>query len=112
LGQLLGQHWTGGVLEASGKIALQGFTGKDLASSAKGELHFVWKHGALSTRTGVSPVRFERWTGEAEIANGTIVLKQNEMLEGPRKQGIDASVQLEDPPSFSMVPSRETQTKH
>lgn len=112
LGQLLGQHWPGGVIDANGKIALQGFVGKDLASSAKGELHFVWKHGALSTRTGVSPVRFERWTGEAEIANGTIALKQNEMLEGPRKQRIDASVQLEDPPSFSVVPSSETQAKH
>lgn len=111
VGQLLGQHWPAGVLNADGKVELQGFTGKDLASSAKGELHFDWRHGALTTATGASPVRFERWTGEAEIANGTIAVKQNEMLEGARTRRIDASVQLETPPKFSVVPSRETQAK-
>jgi AsmA family len=111
VGQLLGQHWPAGVLNAGGKIELSGFTGKDLASSAKGNLHFEWRHGALTVHTGASPVRFERWTGEAEITNGTIAVKRNQMLEGGRKQKVDASVQLEDPPSFTVVPSRETQAK-
>jgi hypothetical protein len=111
VGQLLGQHWPGGVLDADGKIELSGFTGKDLASSAKGGLHFDWRHGALTTRPGASPVRFERWTGAAEIANGTIAVKQNQMLEGARKRRVDASVQLAAPPTFTVVPSRETEAK-
>jgi hypothetical protein len=109
LGQLLGQHWRTGMLDADGKIELSGFTGKDLASSAKGSLHFEWRHGVLNTGPGASPARFERWTGEAEIANGTIAVKQNQMLEGARKRKVDASVKLEDPPTFTVVPSRETQ---
>jgi hypothetical protein len=111
VGQLLGQHWPGGVLDADGKIELSGFAGKDLASSAKGNLHFEWRHGALTTRLGASPVRFERWTGDAEIASGTIAVKQNQMLEGARKQRVDASVQLADPPTFTVVPSRETRAE-
>jgi hypothetical protein len=109
VGQLLGQHWPTGALDADGKIELSGFTGKDLASSAKGSLHFEWRHGSFAVHAGASPVRFERWTGEAEIANGAIALKQNQMLEGARKRRVDASVQLEDPPNFTVVPSRETQ---
>jgi hypothetical protein len=114
LGQLLGQHWSGGTLNGNGKIELAGFTGKDLAASAKGELHFEWRHGTLAPggAQGTTPARFESWSGEAEIFNGTVALKQNQMLEGGRKRRIDASVSIEDPPKFTFVAPNETQAKH
>lgn len=113
VGQLLGQHWSGGAVNANGKIELSGFTKKDLASSAKGELHFEWRHGNLEPggAQGAPSARFESWGGDAEIFNGTVALKQNQMLEGGRKKRVDASVLIEDPPRFTFTAPSETQEK-
>ena len=48
VGQLLGSDWRGGTFDADGKIDLSGYTDKDLAGSAKGTLHFEWRHGAIA----------------------------------------------------------------
>ena len=48
VGQLLGQRWSGGTFNASGKIELSGYIAKDLANSAKGTLHFEWFHGTIA----------------------------------------------------------------
>ena len=49
VGQLLGLKWSGGVFQANGKIDLSGFTSTDLAASAKGTLHFEWRHGVVAS---------------------------------------------------------------
>ena len=41
--------------------------------------------------------RFDRWTAEAEIANGTIALKQNQVRRGTRKQTVEATLTFGDP---------------
>src|SRR6202021_2429669 len=48
VGTLLGLHWSGGMLDANGKVELAGFTDKDLTSSAKGTMHLAWRHGEMS----------------------------------------------------------------
>ncbi len=54
LGQLLALRWSGGPIKADGKIALSGFTAKDLAASAKGTLDFDWRTGGMA---GAKPLR-------------------------------------------------------
>ncbi len=49
VGQLVGLRFSGGELAADGKVELTGFAGKDLKSSAKGTLHFEWRHGAVAS---------------------------------------------------------------
>jgi hypothetical protein len=137
VGQLLDLRWSGGALNANGKMTLSGFTGEDLAESAKGTLHFEWRHGAVDApveakevgrriaqssalleRPPIPPAtippalaRFDRWTADAEIANGTITLKQNLVQQGWRKQPVDATVTLGDPPTITFAAPGETLAK-
>jgi hypothetical protein len=123
VGRLLGLRCSGGAIDAGGKIELSGFTDKDLADSVKGTLHFDWRHGAASLPAGghgsdlaesrgklaaaalLPPAlaRFDRWTAEAEIADGRIALKENRVQRGFRKQSVEATLTLGDPPKIVFV---------
>jgi hypothetical protein len=109
LGKLLLLKCTGAGLEGSGKIELAGFEAKDLAGSAKGAIHFVWKKGTVSGRLASSdptpPViaRFDQWTAEAEIADGAVTLRDNQVQQGRRNSSIMASITFDDPPKVSFV---------
>jgi hypothetical protein len=127
VGRLLGLRWSGGVFNADAKIELSGYTDKDLAASAKGVLHFDWRHGTVSSPGGAQAggqendraassaalpaavavplalARFDRWTAEAGIANGTITLQQNQVQRGFRKQAVEAAVSLGDPPKVTFA---------
>jgi hypothetical protein len=101
LGQLLGLRFSGGTFNSNGKIELTGFTASDLAASAKGTLHFDWQHGAVAAASSFIPpamARFDRWTADAEIANGAITLKENQVKRGVRATPVQAAVTLADPP--------------
>ena len=109
VGQLLGQNWRGGTIDANGKIDLAGYTGEDLAASAKGTLHFEWRHGSVGSATAAglaTPValsRFDRWTADATIENGKINLGQNELAQGSQKHSATATVILAEPPKLSFA---------
>jgi hypothetical protein len=120
VGQLLGLRWSGGALDANGKIDLAGLTDKDLAASAKGALHFEWRHGAISAQSGGKPagpavpqvlLHFDRWTGDVEIGNGVLTLKENKVLQGEHKRAVEASVTLGNPPKAVFAAHKETQAK-
>jgi len=104
VGQLIGQNWRGGTVAASGKVELTGYTGGDFADSAKGTLHFEWKNGS-ATGIGLPTelARFDRWTADAEIANGKVVFGQNELAQGSRKRSVAASVTLAKPLKLSFA---------
>jgi hypothetical protein len=107
LGRILGQTWSGGPFQANGKLDLSGFTEKDLANSAKGTLHFDWRHGTIAAAS-VGPMppaltRFERWTAEAAIANGTITLQQNQAQQGSRKQVFEGTLSFANPPRVTFA---------
>jgi hypothetical protein len=132
VGKLLGLRWSGGDFDGDGKIALSGFTDKDLISSAQGTLHFEWRHGAVDGPIGTLPAlpgalpvtasvppaltRFDLWTGDAEIADSRITLKQNQVRKGPRKQKVEAEITLGDPPkpafAVSVVSGEMPAKKH
>ena len=102
LGRLLGMTWSGSPLDGTGEIELAGFTDKDLSESAKGSLHFDWRHGSVAATgdadTPQALARFDRWTADAEIANGAITLKANQIQRGRRKLAVEASAAFGDPP--------------
>lgn len=95
-------------IEGAGKIQLTGFTGSDLASSAKGSLHFDWKKGTVTGRTAAqgdsipaSLSRFDEWSGDADIADREIVLRENKTRIGSRDATGNATITLTDPPKVS-----------
>jgi hypothetical protein len=114
VGKLLGLRSTGSAFEGNGKIELTGFTGSDLAASAKGALHFEWRHGTISSTSGFVPLeltRFDRWTADAEIASGTLTLKENQVQRGAHTQPVQATITLADPPKIAFAAPRQTPAK-
>jgi hypothetical protein len=131
VGQLLGLRFSGGSFNADGKIELSGFTDKDLADSVKGALDFDWRYGAVSLPAGThgrevteSPAalaksasvppalaHFDRWTAEAQIADGLITLKRNQVQRGFHKQAVEAKLTLGNPPKVTFAAPKETQAK-
>jgi hypothetical protein len=119
VGHLLGLKWTGSAIDADGKIDLSGFTSEDLAASAKGTLHFDWRHGVVAQEEGKAlagtvpaPLtRFDRWTADADIAKGVLTLKQSEAQQGGRKRPVEATLTLGDPAKLSFEAPKETQAR-
>jgi hypothetical protein len=117
VGRLLGMNWSGNGLDGAGRIELSGFTDSDLAASAKGSFHFDWRHGSVSGLTAPEPppalAKFDRWTGDAAIANGAITLRQNQVQRGSHKVSVEASAVLADPPTVTFaVPQADRAAKH
>jgi hypothetical protein len=116
LGQLLGQHWSGGALDGNGKVQLAGFSGKDLAASAKGTLHFEWQHGAVAGGSGAGAAprvlgRFDRWSADGDIANGAVTFKDSRVKRGSDSVPVQASVTLADPPRAAFAAPKPVQAK-
>ncbi len=102
MGRLLGMTWQGNALDGKGQVELLGFTDNDLAASAKGSVNFDWRRGSVADNGEVdippALAKFDRWTADAEIANGAITLKENHVLHGSRKLAVEGSVTFADPP--------------
>jgi hypothetical protein len=121
IGAVLGLRWAGTPLNGNGKIELAGYTGKDLAASAHGALHFECRRGAIgnlpSESAQAEPVpaslgRFDRWTGDAAIADGGLTLDENQVSVGARKQSVQATVTFGDPPVVSFGAPKQAAAKH
>jgi hypothetical protein len=114
LGQLLGLRSTGSAFDGNGKIDLTGFTGSDLAASAKGALHFEWRQGSIAANSGFVPpelARFDRWTADAEVASGVVTLKENQVKRGAHTQPVQATITLADPPKIAFAAPSQTPAK-
>lgn len=114
VGRLLGLRWTGGSLRGNGNLELSGYTDADLASSAKGYLHFECGQGSISNAKPATaggaikaePIpaelaRFDRWSADAAIANGALQLGQNTATAGSHKRSIQAALTFGDPPKLT-----------
>jgi hypothetical protein len=119
VGRFLGLRWTGGALSGNGNLELSGYTDADLASSAKGDLHFECGQGSISNAKPAvaggaiksEPIpaalaRFDRWSGDAAVANGALQLGQNQVSAGARKHSVEASVAFGDPPRIDFPPPK------
>lgn len=105
VGQLLNQHWSGAEFAASGKIELSGYTQQDLASTAKGTLHFDWKRGALSPAPVPELARFDRWSADATLGDGSITVQQNQLERGSAKTALTATTTLGSAPKLHFAAS-------
>ena len=106
IGQLLGLRFSGGAFDGNGKIELSGFTAGELAASAKGALHFEWQHGAVAATSGFVPpalARFDRWSADAEAANGALTLKENQVKRGSHATSVQAAVTFADRPKAAFA---------
>jgi hypothetical protein len=115
VGQLLGLRASGSSFDGNGKLELSGFTGDDLAASAKGTFHFEWQRGTLAAY-GSTPVpsalaRFDRWSADAEIANGSLTLKESQARRGVSNEPVQGSVPLAVPPKIAFPASKQTPAK-
>jgi hypothetical protein len=116
VGELAGSHWRGGEMNGDGKVELSGFTSDDLASSAHGTLHFEWKRGSVAGEGEAGEVpselaHFDRWTADAEIANGAITLKDNAVKQGARKVAMEGALAFGDPVKLTLEAPKERQAK-
>jgi hypothetical protein len=103
-------------MNADGRVELSGFTAEDLASSAHGMLHFEWKHGSMAAEGEAGEVptelaHFDRWTADAEIANGAITLKDNALKQGVRKGKVEGALAFGDPAKLTLEAPKVTQAK-
>jgi hypothetical protein len=85
-----------------------------LAGSAKGTLHFDWRHGAIAGQqdpeTGAIPpalVRFDLWTGDAAIANNGLTLTENEVQQASKKWTVAGGLTFGDPPRVTLTAAKE-----
>ncbi len=117
VGALVGLRWAGGGFSGSGKIELTGYSANDLAASAKGDLDFEWRNGAMgnqpsaASKAGPVPAalgRFDRFTADASIADGAITLGENQVVSGARKRSVDATITFGDPPIITFPAPKET----
>ncbi|MGB7547623.1 MAG: hypothetical protein WBM14_07735, partial [Terracidiphilus sp.] len=111
--QLLALHCKGGAVEGNGKVELSGFTDKDLASSAKGTMHFEWRRGEIERAKGsevpAALARFDRWTADGTIADGAVTLEQSQVQQGRRKSEVEAAVTFGDPSKVTFAAPRPAQ---
>jgi hypothetical protein len=74
----------------------------------------VAAQNGTSSETDAIPeplTRFDRWTADADIANGTATLKDNEVQQGARKRKVEGALTFGDPPKVSFAAPKETQAR-
>jgi hypothetical protein len=110
VGQLLGQHWSGGAVTVRGHLELAGYSADDLANSAKGTLAFDWQHGAVAGTPTLS--RFDRWKAEAVLGEGKITLGKSEAVQGARKSAVGGSIPLSLPAKLNFAAATDGGARH
>jgi hypothetical protein len=55
--------------------------------------------------------RFDRWTADADIADGKIALKKNEVQQGLQKRAVEGTLAFGNPPKVSLAAPHEAQAK-
>lgn len=97
--------WNGGPVDGSGKVELSGLTGKELAASATGTVHFHWVKGtapisganaAPSSGTSkgtasATAMHFDAWSGDAAIGSSKITLGSNTLSSNAKSHEQHAS---------------------
>jgi hypothetical protein len=120
LGEFIGLRWTGSPVSGSGKVDLAGYTGADLAASAKGSLHIEARYGSISVlakeqsaelgqgeeepdaaKAPDALAHFDRLSVDSAIADGAVTLGANQFLSAGRQRSVSAQVSLTDPPTVS-----------
>lgn len=113
--KLFALRCSGGPIDGNGKVELSGFTDKDLATSAKGALHFDWRRGGIEESPDSAEVpknlaRFDRWIADATVANNMVAITSSTAQQGMRKEPVDATVIFGDPAAVSFAEAKPAQS--
>jgi hypothetical protein len=105
LAEAMHDDWISGTANAEYQIELTGFSSPDLVSSARGELHFDMRDGALPHLTlAAAPLRVRRFTGRMAVRQGEIELQQA-ILESPTlSYAVTGRASLSRKLDFKLVP--------
>jgi hypothetical protein len=105
-------------IDATGEVQLAGFAGSDLASSAKGTLHFDWKKGAITGFSSATDeslpralARFDQWSGDAQVANGGVTVGENSVKTGARTTCAKVTISFGNPPKVVFGAPKATSPK-
>jgi AsmA family/AsmA-like C-terminal region len=77
---LFEEHWGSGVANFSAQLRMSGFDTQELASSAKGTLHWNWTKGGVPGETPL--VHFDQWSADGAIADSTITITHSLLARG------------------------------
>jgi hypothetical protein len=80
LGTLFQERWGSGLANFSAQLRMSGFDAQQLASSAKGTLHWNWSKGSLAAETPL--VHFDQWSADAAVADSTIMITHSLLARG------------------------------
>jgi AsmA family/AsmA-like C-terminal region len=80
LATLFEERWGSGIANFSAQLRMSGFDTQELASSAKGTLHWNWTKGSLPTETPL--VHFDEWSADAAVADSTIMITHSLLARG------------------------------
>jgi len=114
--ELLVLRCAGGLLNGKGKVELSGFTDSELAASAKGTLHFEWRHGAIEENSAAqieipkALMHFDRWSADATIANNAVSLASSEVQQSSRRASVGATMTFANPPEVSFAEPKPVQS--
>jgi hypothetical protein len=114
--ELFSLRCVGGLLDGKGEVELSGFTDNELAASAKGTLHFEWRHGAIEENPAVEIeipkvlTHFDRWSADATIANNAVSLASSEVQQSSRKTSVGATMTFANPPEVSFAEPKTVQS--
>ena len=113
----------GGPMDVSGKVALAGYTAKDLSTSAAGTIHLDWANGTMkgypsphsnsATATPLPPslARFSRWTADASIGKSSVAFGNSYVPIGRKRASVPFTITFGEPPKV-FFPTVNTSLKH
>lgn len=109
LAAFAGVHATGGTVSGTGQVQLSGLTAKDLAASAKGQIHFDWHSGSIQVPGQIpgqpSVSRFDDWSGAATLSGGKAELGENSLVHGRQTVTLSGSMPFGEPPKLAIAPA-------
>jgi AsmA family/AsmA-like C-terminal region len=83
-----------GIVSASAKVDLSGYSADNLAQSARGTFHWDWTQGAL----GLAPAaltHFDHWSADGAIKNTQLVLDHSQVTRGPLKEPVSGTISFD-----------------
>jgi hypothetical protein len=93
LATLFEEHWGSGAANFSAQLRMSGFDTQELASSAKGTLHWNWTKGSLPAETPL--VHFDEWSADAAIADSTITITHSLLARGQEAVPLSGTISFD-----------------
>lgn len=98
LSGLFDENWGTGQVNGDASLAMNGYRGSDLASSAAGDFSFSWQNGSLARMAPAAASQlgaFDRWTGKGTVAGSSMKLTSGGMSRAGRTSNVRGSISFD-----------------